>query len=71
MSGWAIFWLIWFLVGLIAEAIALFSKKENDTLSEQVWYLIANPTFGKFLVWMIPPFFIWLIVHFITKGKWA
>lgn len=75
MSGWAWFWLSWFLgvVGSfgIAEFIALRRAEHNDTLSEQVWlllkvskwvYRIAFATFGMFILWLFTHFFSWGVV---------
>lgn len=71
MSSWTIFWVLYFVVGLAAEIVALTRSTPGATLSEQVWSAISIPGYGKFIAWMLSAFLIWAIVHFISKGKFA
>jgi hypothetical protein len=69
MSNWALFWLVWVAVGVVAEFAALSRPAKGDTLSEQVWSVLASPTYGKFAAWMLSAFLLWMIVHFASKGR--
>lgn len=68
MSKYAIFWLTWLAVGLAFELWTIFNPHENDTLSENVWALMARKPFWG---WLIAAFLVWLLVHFLSRGKWA
>lgn len=71
-NGWTLYWIIWVVVGfLLPEIIALSKPGKGDTLSEQIWMLYDNSTFGKFATWMVTAFLAWTIVHFITRGRWG
>lgn len=68
-DGWTWVWIAWILLGVVLEGVALARPAKGDTLSEQVWSLYAHSTFGKFAAWMVSAFLVWLVVHFVTRGK--
>lgn len=70
-NPWTAYWVAWILAFIIPEFIALAKPGKGDTLSEQVWMLYDNSTFGKFATWMLSALLIWSIVHFITRGRYA
>lgn len=69
MSAWAWLWLAWAAAGLALELVALLRPAPGDTLSEQVWLLLAQRGVGKFLAWMLTAFLLWLAFHFVTRGR--
>ena len=68
VAGTAV-WLVYAAIGLAIECYALARPASGDTLSEQVWGLFSHPTFGKFAAWMLTAFLVWLMVHFVSKGR--
>lgn len=62
MSKWAWFWLTWLAAGIGLELYTVYRPAPGDTLSEQVWGLIA--AHGSF-AFIIGGFLIWLTVHFL------
>jgi hypothetical protein len=68
MNVWAIAWVILLTTFISLEVAGLVNPAANDTLSEIVWKIAGNP-YGKFFLWHLTAFQLWLIVHFITKGK--
>lgn len=64
-------WVAWILAGVGIELFALHSTAKGDTLSEQVWALFDNATWGKFSMYIGGAFLVWMAVHFLTRGKWA
>lgn len=59
-------WISWLAVGGIIELITLFNTPQGDTLSENVWSML---TAYPFTAWIVGGFLIWLVLHFLTKGK--
>lgn len=66
---WSWIWGVYVLLGVILELVALFRPESDDTLSEHVWALFSNPTWGKFITWMFTAFLVWMAVHFASKGR--
>lgn len=66
---WTYIWVAWIVTGIALELIALATKARGDTLSENVWAALRNPTWGKFLAWLLVWFLSWLVVHFISRGR--
>lgn len=69
MNFWALAWLIWVLAGVALELCALVRPAPGDTLSEQVWRVFSDATFGKFAAWMLTAFLFWLAFHFVSRGR--
>lgn len=69
MNKWSIAWAVWVLIGIAIEMAALLNKTKDDTLSENIWAVYANPTFGKFIAWMFTAFLLWMCLHFVYRGK--
>ena len=68
MRPYTIFWITWLALGLVVEFITIFNHRRGDTLSENVWQLmLTNKCFG----WLVAAFLVWLLVHFLSFGKWA
>lgn len=73
MNGFEIYWIAWALLGFgIPEAIALYRKEENDTLSDHVWkWFGIRRGKGRF-VWVRRGVLAlavgWLGIHFLTGG---
>lgn len=68
MNVWMIIWIALLTAFIVLEVIGLVNPAPNDTLSEMVWWVAGN-TYGKFILWHLTAFQLWLIVHFITKGR--
>lgn len=64
MKGWAFFWLLWVLAGLMAEGIAL-AQPPPATLSQQVWWLRESVP-GRMLLWA---FLLWAIWHWLIEPE--
>lgn len=71
MSGWTWFWILWAASFVVAELLALTNRRAGDTFSEHIWTVSEHPTWGKFFLWMVCAFLVWLLVHFATRGRWA
>ena len=69
--GWAVWWGILAALVVVSEIIALCNPRSGDTLSEMVWAIYNHSLLGKFACWMMSAFQLWLLVHFLTKGKAA
>jgi hypothetical protein len=76
---WTIGWIIWLVLFLIWEGIALFNSKPGDTLSEHVWIWFgtrrsANMLGKKRTGWVqfrrfvLVAFMAWISLHFLTGG---
>ena len=73
-DDWA--WIIWIAYFLIAEGIALFNSRGNDTLSEHVWIFLGyderrvRPPTGtqRLRRFATLAFLAWLAVHLLTGG---
>lgn len=67
---WPYIWLAWAVIGLTLELWALNDKAKGDTLSEQVWSLVAlarkHKVVGLLHIGLIG-FFVWLGLHFAFK----
>lgn len=72
MDIFTIAWISWFTIFGIIEGIALFNKREGDTLSEHVWNWFAVKGEGSRLQWprriALWGFLSWLVIHFVTGG---
>jgi hypothetical protein len=54
MSHWAIYWLLWLVLGFcVPEAIALFNKTDGDSLSDVVWAWLKGRQSTR-PVWLSP-----------------
>jgi len=71
MNLWRLIWIVLIVAGVAIELAALARPAKGDTLSELVWAVLSHSTWGKFATWMISAFFLWLIVHFASQGKYA
>jgi hypothetical protein len=68
MSGWTAAWLAVLAAFGVIEYLAVKRKvpgDDNDTLSEQVWWLRNNVPGGFFI---LVAFLSWLVVHFLFGG---
>lgn len=73
-DDWA--WLAWIAYFLVAEGIALFNSRGNDTLSEHVWIFLGyhERQVGQPSGWQrlrrfaTLAFLAWLSVHLLTGG---
>jgi hypothetical protein len=75
MSNYTIAWILWGLIFLAIEGIALADKDEGDTLSEHIWRWFkvrgAIPTkTGWTLRLILAGFMVWLSGHMIF-GWWS
>jgi hypothetical protein len=76
MDIFTILWITILSLGLILEAVALFNKRQNDTLSENVWkWFNINPElssrqkdFTRLRRVLLLAFMVWLTIHFVTGG---
>lgn len=50
---------------VVVEMIAVWRAEPGDTFSEHVWSLLGGPVSYT----VIGGFLVWLLVHFLTKGK--
>jgi len=53
-------WLVWALVGLAWEILALLNRKGGDTLTEQVRWIVAHP----WAWWAGAGLAVWAAGHF-------
>lgn len=72
ISKWTIAWIIWIVMFLVIEALALVNKTEGDTLSEKIrsWGGIKTPErkgaqWAVFLAFLV--FIIWFPIHILTE----
>ena len=70
-TKWVVAWLLWGLLFLIIEGLALFNKEKGDTLSENLrsWGGIKTPErkgaqWGVFAALLV--FFVWFPLHILT-----
>lgn len=72
--NWRRVWLVWVVgtVGYFAvfETWAIIDKAASDTLSEQVWRLLAYPAFSVPFTILWFGGLVWLTVHFFKRAKW-
>jgi len=63
-NGWSVYWAAWLVIGFgIPEAIALFSRHPENTLSDQVWHLEGTgATFMRYFVFVG---LLWLLIHMV------
>jgi hypothetical protein len=61
-------WIVWILWFLTWETLAVVNHVRQDTLSEQVWYMLH---FHVLLRWLAAGFFGWLTVHFLFNGRFG
>ncbi len=64
-------WLVWIVMFLAIEGLAIFRKEKGDTLSEHVWNWFAikdKPRGYKMRRFALLVFMSWLLVHFLTGG---
>ena len=61
-------WALWLLAFIVIEGLALLRPAKDDTLSEHVWSWLSG---GPARYILLGGFLIWLIVHFLGKGKWG
>lgn len=71
MNVYTWFWLLYAILGIVVEFVALFNGRVRDTASETIWHWITKPFDSKpanVAVWIgrigIITFFAWLAVHF-------
>lgn len=72
MDGWAITWLVLFVVVLAVELTAVFNTRRGDTLSEKVWFILfrdgRKENGVRWLPWIgLAVFFAWLVPHFLIR----
>jgi hypothetical protein len=69
MDAWAWYWLLWFILALLAFAIPEYvaiRSRNKQTLSHHVWQLLDSP-------WRVPVTILligttgWLIIHFLAR----
>lgn len=75
MSGWTIAWICWIAVFLLAEGVALFNKRTEDTLSETAWrwFHVHDPHPGPWYITLrclLAVFLVWLAGH-LVMGWWT
>ena len=72
MNGWVwayrIFWVVWLAVGIGVESLTLLNHRKGDTLSEFFWTVSKD---NKLAAYLILAFLLWLLVHFMTRGRFA
>lgn len=65
-------WIGWLGVFVVVEGIALFNKREDDTLSHHIWkwFSLKDETgrFAKLRRTIFLGFMAWLVAHFVTGG---
>lgn len=71
-------WVAWIAAFVVIEGIALYRKKEGDTLSEHVWKWFGTARDGRpqsqpsgwvrLRRFALLAFMVWLSVHFLTGG---
>jgi len=61
-------WITWVIVGIVIQIVALLRNAPHDTLSEHVWWLMSR---RPFWVWVIGGFLAWLLVHWLSRGRWG
>jgi hypothetical protein len=77
VSGYTVAWLSWLGAFGVIEGMALFNKRDGDTLSEHVWRWFATgqgaPSEPSWSVrlrrFTLLAFMSWLSVHFLTGGR--
>lgn len=60
---WRTFWLGAFALLLAVELYAVASPAKGDTLSEQLWPIVADPTVGSYTLAAFVAFVLWFIPH--------
>jgi len=75
MSWYTVVWIALAVVGGVTELVALYNKRENDTLSEHFWRIArVGDTRPTALVWVIRAaialVMIWLAGH-LSLGWWT
>lgn len=78
MDPFTVAWISWIGVFAVVEGIALFNRREGDTLSEHVWQWFGVGRHGKprppitgavrAKRFVLLAFMAWLSVHFLTGG---
>lgn len=75
MNTFTALWIVWGLMFLGVEGVALFNKQAGDTLSEHVWGWLrvkdvrpTGPTVALRVV--LAGFLVWLLGH-LTMGWWS
>ena len=78
MDLFTVAWLLWIGAFAVVEGVALFNRREGDTLSEHVWAWFGVGLNGKprprVTGWVrlrrftLLAFMAWLSVHFLTGG---
>lgn len=61
-------WILIFGVGVVWEFKGILSPTKGDTLSETVWRLLRTAKIWRYL---LAGFLIWLLVHFLTFGRFG
>lgn len=56
-------WLVWIIMFLVVEGLALYRRRSQDTFSWQVWTIERRVPWLK---WVVAIFLLWLILHFYT-----
>ena len=61
-------WLIILAQAGILETLAVRRHMKGDTFSELMWTIIH---FHPVFMYVMAGIFVWLIIHFLSGGKWA
>lgn len=62
-KSYGLVWLIWILMFLVVEILAVIDTGPGDTLSEWVWKIISHPA----VYFPFAGFMIWLLLHFLLR----
>jgi len=73
---WTIGWIVWIVLFLVWEGVALFNSKPGDTLSEHVWIWFGTDRekyrtktgWVQFRRFLLLAFVLWLAAHFLSGG---
>jgi len=71
ISTWGWFWILWILMFMVGEALALAKPGKGDTLSEQFWYLRdrMSPEVYSLVLFLLGGLLLWALVHFAWQGR--
>jgi hypothetical protein len=69
MSGWAWFWLVWVLVGLVVELVAVARPEAGDSFTDN-WRWIRDRLGPLAVLWVggTALGIVWLFGHFVLEA---
>lgn len=65
-------WSIWVIYFVVLETFALIDRDKGDTLSEHIWAIIfANDRPRSVVFYIAGGALVWLVVHFLFRGRFG